>query len=73
MSQIKYTINKNEDIEKCIQIMADNQVRRLPVIDENFCCIGIVSQAQISRFCSHFASGSLLHKISDSIISINFS
>ncbi|WGL59770.1 CBS domain-containing protein [Pigmentibacter sp. JX0631] len=64
MSKIKYTLNKNDSLEKCIKIMSDNQVRRLPVVDENFSCIGIVSQAQISRFCSSITSGNLLREIS---------
>ncbi len=64
MSPIKFTVSENEEIDKCIEIMADHQIRRLPVIDKNLCCIGIVSQAHISRYCSSSTSGTLLRKIS---------
>ena len=30
-------------------IMAENQIRRVPVVDQDGCCIGIVSQADLAR------------------------
>lgn len=34
------------DVEK---IMADSQVRRVPVVDADGCCVGIISQADLAR------------------------
>jgi CBS domain-containing protein len=34
------------DVEK---IMADNQVRRVPVVDASGCCVGIIAQADLAR------------------------
>ena len=37
-----------ENIEKCERLMQDHQVRRIPVVDNNDCVIGIVSQADLA-------------------------
>ena len=38
----------DESLETCEHAMQKHQVRRVPVIDQNGCCIGIVSQADIA-------------------------
>jgi CBS domain-containing protein len=35
-----------EDVER---IMAERQVRRVPVVDEDGCCIGMIAQADLAR------------------------
>jgi len=35
-----------QDVEK---VMTDRQVRRVPIVDEQGCCIGMVSQADLAR------------------------
>lgn len=35
-----------EDVQR---IMAEGQVRRVPVVDDGGCCVGIVSQADLAR------------------------
>ncbi len=37
------------DIEECCQKMEDNQIRRVPVVDDRGRCCGIVSQADVAR------------------------
>jgi CBS domain-containing protein len=37
-----------EDVESCERAMQKHQIRRIPVVDQNGCCIGIVSQADIA-------------------------
>ncbi len=37
------------DIGEVEQIMAERQVRRVPVIDERGCCVGMIAQADLAR------------------------
>ena len=39
----------DDDVRKVERIMADNQVRRVPIVDADGCCVGIVSQADLAR------------------------
>jgi CBS domain-containing protein len=39
----------DDDIRDVEKIMADNQIRRVPVVDAEGCCVGIVSQADLAR------------------------
>jgi predicted transcriptional regulator len=36
-------------LEECCQILEDNQIRRVPVVDSDGSCCGIVALADISR------------------------
>jgi len=38
-----------DDLRDVEQLMADNQVRRVPIVDASGVCVGIVSQADIAR------------------------
>jgi CBS domain-containing protein len=37
------------DLDECIELMADHQIRRLPVVDENQFVCGMISQADIAE------------------------
>ena len=39
----------DDDVAEATSIMADSQVRRVPVIDGQGCCVGMVAQADIAR------------------------
>ena len=39
----------DDDVAAVERIMQERQVRRVPVIDEHDCCIGIVAQADLAR------------------------
>ncbi len=39
----------DDDIDAVEQIMAEQQVRRVPVVDRAGCCVGIIAQADIVR------------------------
>ena len=40
-------VNLEESVEEAIEIMGENQIRRVPVVDENQTCVGIISQADL--------------------------
>lgn len=39
----------DDDLREVEKLMRDNQVRRIPVVDEHGCCVGIISQADLAR------------------------
>jgi CBS domain-containing protein len=39
----------DSDIDEVERIMAERQVRRVPVVDENNCCVGMIAQADLAR------------------------
>lgn len=49
MSSPALTVSMNSSLDDCCQLMESNQVRRIPVVDQNGCCCGIVSQADLAR------------------------
>jgi CBS domain-containing protein len=42
------TCRDGENLEKCERAMQEHQIRRIPVVDAEGCCIGIVSQADMA-------------------------
>ncbi|MCR4340424.1 MAG: CBS domain-containing protein [Gemmatimonadaceae bacterium] len=38
-----------DDVEEVAHIMSERQVRRVPVVDADGCCVGMVSQADLAR------------------------
>jgi len=42
------TVRADAPIEEVVSTMEYHQVRRVPVVDENGCCIGIISQADVA-------------------------
>ncbi len=49
MSEGVKTCRPDEDAQQVMRIMADQQVRRIPIVDEQGAIVGIVSQADIVR------------------------
>src|SRR5207244_3836591 len=39
----------DDDVRDVERIMKDNRVRRVPIVDAEGCCVGIVSQADLAR------------------------
>ena len=39
----------NDDVREIERIMADNQVRRVPIVDGDGRCVGIIAQADLAR------------------------
>src|SRR5262245_30508118 len=41
--------SSDDDVRDVEKIMTDRQVRRVPIVDADGCCVGIVSQADLAR------------------------
>jgi CBS domain-containing protein len=59
------TVGADDSIEDALKTMAENQVRRLPVIDEQR-CVGVIAQADIARNIDEEKVGDLVEAISQS-------
>jgi CBS-domain-containing membrane protein len=42
------TCKPEDDIEICEDLMKEHQLRRIPVVDDKGCCVGIIAQADIA-------------------------
>lgn len=58
------TVDPDQDLSDALQLMAQHQVRRLPVVDEDNHLLGVVSQADVAREVKDKAAGELLEEIS---------
>ncbi len=41
-----------DDLDSCAQIMQEHQIRRVPVVDNHGCCIGVVAQADLALWAN---------------------
>jgi CBS domain-containing protein len=49
MTERLHCCSPDDGLEDVEQIMATHQVRRVPVIDDQGCCIGMIAQADLAR------------------------
>lgn len=42
------TCRENDDIQKAVDLMANHQLRRIPVVNHDYSIVGIISQADIA-------------------------
>jgi CBS domain-containing protein len=58
------TVGPDHDLAEALQLMAANQVRRLPVVDDENRLVGVVSQADIALEAKEKAVGEMVEEIS---------
>ncbi len=58
------TVYADDDLSTALQIMATQQVRRLPVVDEEKRLVGILSQADVALEAKEKAVGEMVEEIS---------
>jgi len=64
MSSSLVTCREDEDVSRAVKQMAEYQVRRIPVVDENNRVVGIIAQADIARSGQDEQVGELVEDIS---------
>jgi CBS domain-containing protein len=59
------TIDPQQDLDEALRLMAQHQVRRLPVVEEDGRLVGIVAQADVARKGDDARTGDVVQKISE--------
>ncbi|WP_299309623.1 CBS domain-containing protein [uncultured Croceicoccus sp.] len=59
------TVGPEASVDECCSKMEANQIRRLPVVDREGKCCGIVSQADIARHADKKETGDLVREVSE--------
>jgi CBS domain-containing protein len=58
------TVDPDQDLDEALRLMAQNQVRRLPVVEEDGRLAGVVAQADVAKHTSDEKTGDLVERIS---------
>ena len=69
MSTPLVSVSPEASLDECYKTMEENQIRRVPVVDANGKCIGIISLADIARNVSKADSGEILQEVSAATVS----
>ena len=59
------TVDPQQSLDEALQLMARNQVRRLPVVEEDGKLVGVVAQADVAREGKDQQTGELVEEISE--------
>ena len=58
------TVDPDQDLDEALRLMAKNQVRRLPVVEEDGKLAGVVAQADVAQHASDERTGEVVEEIS---------
>ncbi len=58
------TIDPDQDLDEALRLMAQHQVRRLPVVEEDGRLVGVVAQADVARAGEDAKTGQVVEEIS---------
>ena len=58
------TVDPQQELDEALRLMAQHQVRRLPVIEEDGRLVGIVAQADVARHGDDKQTGQVVEQIS---------
>jgi CBS domain-containing protein len=59
------TIDPQQDLDEALRLMAQHQVRRLPVVEEDGKLVGILAQADVARHADPARTGEVVEEISE--------
>ena len=58
------TVDPQQDLDEALRLMAEHQVRRLPVVEEHGRLVGVLAQADIARQADDRKTGEVVERIS---------
>jgi CBS domain-containing protein len=58
------TVDPQQDLDEALRLMAQHQIRRLPVVEEDGKLVGIVAQADVARHGDDVQTGQVVEQIS---------
>jgi CBS domain-containing protein len=58
------TVDPQQELDEALRLMAQHQVRRLPVVEEDGRLVGIVAQADVARHGDDKQTGQVVEQIS---------
>lgn len=58
------TVDPQQDLDEALRLMAQHQIRRVPVVEEDGKVVGIVAQADIALISDDAQTGQLVEQIS---------
>ena len=59
------TVDPQQDLDEALRLMAQHQVRRLPVVEEDRRLVGVVAQADVARHGNDTQTGQVVQEISE--------
>jgi CBS domain-containing protein len=58
------TVTPQQDLDDALSLMAQHQIRRLPVVEEDGRLVGVVAQADVAKSADHSETGEMVKRIS---------
>jgi CBS domain-containing protein len=58
------TVDPQQDLGEAVRLMAEHQVRRLPVVEEDGRLVGVLAQADVARQSDDRQTGEVVERIS---------
>jgi CBS domain-containing protein len=59
------TVDPQQGLDEALRLMAQHQVRRLPVVEEDGRLVGVVAQADVAQHASPSETGRMVEEISE--------
>ena len=64
MSSPAVTVRPDDDIKDCCRTLEDHQLRRMPVVDDQGLCCGMISQADIAQHADPKVTAEVVRSVS---------
>ncbi len=58
------TVDPEQELEEALRLMAQHQVRRLPVVEEDGRAVGVIAQADVAKQADDRQTGEVVERIS---------
>jgi CBS domain-containing protein len=68
MTEPVVVVKEDTTLDDVLGVMEENQIRRVPVVDESGCCCGIIAQADVALSARENQVGELVREVSKDAI-----